>query len=262
MSSLSNLQLFPPKTTVSLGEAVALGKIAGARPVTLYGYNADIDTTAWEDLDTIGGTQVLQDTAAEVEIIAGGNAGDAHDGAGAKTFRLVYVDGSYVEQTLTMDLQGAAAVPTVVTNVLRVNDFRIMTGTPIAAVTLGKHADATPLLTVSAGEFYAKQACYTVPYGYKYVIDSISVSGTNGSAATKNFLKFQLVANYDEYTQAKAVQEFVFAELSVDVGGSALKPTVPFTFPAGVTARVRVTGDALTDNVVASAVVNGYIVPV
>lgn len=268
MALLNNLQLYPAKTTVSLGEATALGKIYGARPVTIYGYNPDIDTTGWEDLQSAGGTQSFPATAAAV-FIASAEAEDKHDGTGARTVRIVYVTDTFVEKTYTWTaMEGATPVttPTGYQDVYRINEARIMTygssGVSAGIIGIGDADNSPNYVTILAGENFAKTCSYTCPVDKKLVIESISVNGSNGSAATKNNLKFQLVANYDDYLEAKSTQEYVFAELGVNVGGQTYTPSVPFIFPAGVTARVRVSGDALTDNVVASACMRGYLVPV
>lgn len=254
------LQLYPAKTTVSLGEAVAIGKVYDARPVTIYGYNGAITGANAETVWPSGAAYAFAAAALNPEIDSA-SADDAAAGSGAKTVRIEYLDTTFAEKSLTISPVGTTDTATGATTFFRLNKLTVMTGAAAAGVISLRAAADTPVYgTIEAGFFESRQAVYTVPLGKKLLIDSLHVTSTAATAA-KAFCQFTVMANYDQYLQAKSTLYYPQFTLSATLGGSLLQPTSPMAFPAGVDVYVNVIGDALTDAAIVEAELRGLLVP-
>jgi len=169
---------------------VSRGQIAGHRALTVFGYNADIDTaeeTVWPD----GGIAPRPAAALQMKV-SSSDANDASAGTGARTVVVAGLDANYNEITEVVTLNGQTAVTTTA-SFLRVNSLTVATaGSGLAnagviyigtgVVTAGVPATIYNLIAV--GYNVTTSALYTVPANYTaYVlaggVTAAQVGGTN-----------------------------------------------------------------------------------
>jgi len=90
---------------------VARGQIAGHSVVTIFGYNADVDTT--EESVWMNGGTIPHPVSASVLKISSGNAADTSAGTGARSVFIAGVDENYNTVSETVTLNGQTEVNTV-----------------------------------------------------------------------------------------------------------------------------------------------------
>ena len=168
----ATLQTIADKTEFYLD--VARGLVTGMSPVNKFGRNQDVDAGT-EDLWAQGGLYV-EATAASVVNFVSSSAADAAAGTGARTISVTGLNGSNVEVTETLTLNGTTNVPTVNSYnfisrviVLTAGSGGANAGTIIGTATGG----GTPLLiSVAIGINQSQIGIYKVPAGKSaYIID-------------------------------------------------------------------------------------------
>jgi hypothetical protein len=124
-----------------------------------------------------------------------GGAQDNASGTGAKTIRIFYLDGSYVEKTTDVVLTGATPVNTSVSDIFRINTVRILDwGSGVSTYKAAGNIDvyhasaATVYSRILAGNTRSRNAIYTVPKDKTLYITSVTIGitkgGNTGIAAT------------------------------------------------------------------------------
>jgi hypothetical protein len=98
---------------------------------------------------------------------------------GAKVMYLEYLDGSYATKHELIKLNGTAVIPTVNTDIYRIQGLRVVgTGSnlkPVGAISL-RHLSNTPVYTyITAGFTRARNNAYTVPAGKTLYVTSFSL---------------------------------------------------------------------------------------
>jgi hypothetical protein len=119
-------------------------------------------------------------------------------GTGAYTVTVYYLTTGFVEKSITVTLNGQAAVA-VASDIYRVQNMRVLTcGTSGAAVGNLRLATATPLTYgyISATKTRQRQCVWTVPIGKTLYITSIAFSCAQQAAS--KYVRFTTRANYDE----------------------------------------------------------------
>jgi hypothetical protein len=169
---------------------VARGQIPGHRSVTVFGYNADVDTSI-ETVWPYGGILPFPATALQMSV-SSNNANDTSSGTGARTVYIEGLNASHAVVSETVTLAGLTAVTTV-NSYLHINQAY--------AATAGSGSSAAGTIyfgtgTVTAGvpttvydiiqfDYNARvTGSYTVPAGYTGYISqglfsSGQVSGSN-----------------------------------------------------------------------------------
>ena len=151
---------------------VSRGQIMGHRAVTLFGYNADVDTA--EETIWTGGGILTSPAAAGVLKVSSSSADDNSAGTGARTIVLMGLDANYNEISETITLNGQTAVNTV-KSFLRVNYLYVTTvgsgGTAAGTIYVGTGVvtagvPATIYGQIAVGDNASLMAHYTVPAGY------------------------------------------------------------------------------------------------
>lgn len=154
------------------GLQVSRGQIMGHRAVTIFGYNADVDTS--EETIWTGGGVLSRPAAAGVLKVSSSSTDDAAAGTGARTIVLNGLDANYNEISETIELNGQTAVNTT-KSFLRVQDLYVATtGSGLTAagiiyvgtgvVTAG--VPATIYGEIAIGNNASLMAHYTIPAGY------------------------------------------------------------------------------------------------
>ena len=175
-------------TNTDFFTAVTLGKVPWARRVFFSGNNPDIDPGSEpEDIWPYGGTFPFKTSGGQLEL-ASASANDAAAGTGARTVRLDCLSSQYVEYSEFVTMNGTTAVPTVRTDILRVNGATVMSagslGRNDGAITIRDVGGGTARATISTfveglsspGQSFLDQMLYTVPVGYTLLVYSVDVS--------------------------------------------------------------------------------------
>jgi len=169
---------------------VARGQIPGHRSVTVFGYNADVDTSI-ETVWPYGGILSFPATALQMSV-SSNNANDTSSGTGARTVYIEGLNASHAVVSETVTLAGLTAVTTV-------NSYLHINQAYVATAGSGSSAAGTIYFgtgTVTAGvpatvydiiqfDYNARvTGSYTVPAGYTGYISqglfsSGQVSGSN-----------------------------------------------------------------------------------
>jgi len=175
---------------------IAEGNISGHTPWTKTGYNPNVGTTQ-ETVWSYSTEYVFPAAAMQMEVVSSDNTQDKPGGTGALSVYMVYLDGNYIEHTETLTLNGTTAVPTVATDIYRVNNVRCASvgtgGKPVGNITLRGVGGGSTYSYMLAGYTRARNSVYTVPAGKTLFINSIMFSCAD---ATKG-VRFINQATYD-----------------------------------------------------------------
>lgn len=176
---------------------VSRGQIPWHTSITVFGYNADIDT-AEETIWPYGGLQPHPASALSMKV-SSDDANDTALGTGARTVFIEGLDANYNTVTETVTLSGLTAVQTV-NSYLRINDAYVAS----AGATNGAEGDIYfGTGTVTAGvpatvyeiikfDYNTRvTGHYTVPAGYTAFMDAGSI--TVGQTGTANAVSGRLV---------------------------------------------------------------------
>lgn len=169
---------------------VSRGQIMGHASFSVFGYNADLDTSeesVWPD----GGTIPHPTTASVLDIVSTSTDDDAA-GTGARTVFISGVDGNYNVVSETVILDGTTAVETV-NEYLYVNQFYVATagsgGANVGIITAKLSTTLYDL--IAAGYNQRTTAHYCVPAGYTgYIVTGVITTGqATGSTSVTAYLK-------------------------------------------------------------------------
>jgi len=177
---------------------IAEGNVSGHANFAKLGYNADVGLTE-EDIWTVGGTYAFPSTPMGMQIISS-SPNDTAAGTGLQSVRITYLDNTYAQATETITLSGTTAVPTVATNILRVNSIRVVTaGTDQKAagdINCTNTTGAVTYRSISTGYTRGRGAIYTVPLGKTLYITTIHVA--SGYTTAGKVVRWVGRANYDD----------------------------------------------------------------
>jgi hypothetical protein len=148
-------------------------------------------STAYTWPAAVGTMTIVSDSAEDDPVKADTNAG-----TGAHTVTVYYLDASYAEKTVTVSMNGVAAV-TVATDVFRVQNARVATaGTSLTAVgNISIVGGATTYGYISAGRTRMRQCTWTVPAGKTLFVTQIAFSCSDQAAS--KYARFTTKANFD-----------------------------------------------------------------
>jgi len=181
-------------TAKSYDLAVAQGEIAGVSCFSKFGQNSDVDNTR-EDIWEAGGDYTYPAAGGIQMQIVSTDIADNPASTGSWTVRVSYLDGSGLEATEDLTMDGQTPVLTVATDILRVNYLSVQTsGTNLLAegtITLESVGGAEEYCRITAGGNQSLTSVYTVPANKNLFLTQWSVS-TNEDAnadATEHYLR-------------------------------------------------------------------------
>lgn len=218
----------------------------GATPITMWYANTDY---TWPTV------------AQQMEVVSTDNAKDIPGGTGARTVCIHYLDGNYAEKHEIITLNGTTVVPTVATDIFRINSFRVLTtgtdGKNTGTISIRNLAD-TPVYSQIGPSMNRAMACfYTVPAGKSLVVQSISYS--SGFTAAGKVVRFINWATYDnmEKTRLTAGVQFIPYSNVVLMDASYFRSLEPNTvLPEKTDIKVTVQGEA---NAYCAVQLRGYL---
>lgn len=227
---------FTAGTPVAAGDCVLLDK-AGASPE--WGYVTGVAETT---LTVAGGFSGGGSAAGR-----GYHVVDKSAATGAQAVLISYLNASYAQDTEIVILNGTTAVPTVQSDLFRINGFRVVAAGSgaVAAGNLSlRETDDSPVYSyITAGFTRARNSAYTVPAG-----KTLYVNEWNAGAATGNDSKVQtarLFLKFNREPDTGFVTQSIFytgMELLVSNGVAVVQCQLPGAFPAQTDIKVSALG--------------------
>lgn len=214
-----------------------LNRIGGHSRIALYGHHPS-PITAGADVWEGSGAYPFQAAATKLEILSA-SANDTAAGTGARAFTLNGLDANYnvISEVLTMN--GTTPVQTV-NSYLRVNGLLIASGgsgqVNAGDVTLRVTGAGATQAIARAGYGYAKQAIYTVPLGFTFLVTDLlfECGGTGtGSVIQFSFTRMNAVNGTIQTTNEYLAGPLFPVQRSVIVGALVPQQTT-------LTTRVKV----------------------
>jgi len=182
--------------------------------------------------------------------------------AGAQAVKVDYLDGSYVEHTEIIKLNGTTEVPTVNLNYFRINSFRVIAAgvnaKPTGALSIREIDNAPVFSYITAGFTRARNCQYTVPLGKTLYITGFAagygVSGVTKVEYGRIYLKINREPSTGFLTDSLffMVGEIISSADTIDVGIE-----IPNMIPAKT--DIKVSGVASAAGV-AIVTLRGYLV--
>lgn len=174
----------------------------GARVVSIFGHNSDVDITTTPETIWGQGGLLVPPTAARIHAIVSSSVNDASGGTGARTVKISGVDTNWAEISETVTLNGTTSVNT--TNSYRfINEMRVLTagsgGASAGNITATAATDSTVTSLIATGQTLSFVAAYAVPAGFTAFV-SCYHSSTMKNVATGATGRMHLMAKGENDT--------------------------------------------------------------
>lgn len=199
--------------------SIAEGYIPDHELWTKNGYNPAL-SSGEETLWAAGGDYVFPTAAMQMEVVSSSTA-DTSNGTGARIVQINYLNSTFAEKVENVTLNGTTAVPTVATDIYRVNNFRVRTvgtGNKNAGDIDIRHIDDTPIYSrIATGINRAINCVYTIPKDKCLYIYNILISA--GANVANRPVRVITQATYDNIA-AERVSFFMPYTNVVIVDGS------------------------------------------
>ena len=222
---------------------IAEGNIPGHQAFRVIGYNGDVGSTQ-EDLWEAGGLYVFPTGGIQMEVI--GNAADAAAGTGVQQVEIHYLDTSYEPQSEIVTMNGATAVPTVATNIFRVQQFHSVRvgsgGAAAGAISLRATADTPIYSQIGIGGNVALTGVWTVPKNKTAFITAWQVGAAGGNKDAR-FLLRMTSSIYGEISPGIMKAHDVIV---VEDGSVSIQFTMPIRVPSTADIKLSVVSAAQT----------------
>lgn len=226
---------------------VARGQISWHIPITVFGYNPDIDTT--EETIWPGGGIITHPSAALQWKVSSANANDTSAGTGARTVFIDGLDANYNQATETVTLNGQTAVLTS-NSYLRINSAYVATaGSSNGAegniyfgtgtVTAGVPATIWQIILFDYNS--TTTGHYTVPAGYTAYMDAGQISA--GQPSGSNQVTGRLLASGVNNIRRTA------ALVALNNGTATYDFFIPISFPEKTDIEAAAVGSAANNAV-------------
>lgn len=224
---------------------VARGLITGQISVNKFGRNPDVDVGT-EDIWSQGGTWVAP-TAARVHNLASTSANDTAAGTGARTLTVNGLNGSYVDTTETITLNGVANVATANSYVI-IHRMIVQTAgsveSNVGTITATAVTDGTISAAIVIGKNQTQVAIYQIPAGYTGYLSQY-YGGFQGGAGAACFIEL--------FGKAFGGVYALKGTLTLRVDGSSFDVRSyksPLKFTEKSIIKLTATSDAVNSNVV------------
>jgi hypothetical protein len=226
---------------------VARGQISWHIPVTVFGFNPDIDTT--EETVWPGGGIISHPSAAIQWKVSSSSANDTSAGTGARTVFINGLDANYNQVTETVTLNGQTAVLTT-NSLLRINSAYVATaGSSNSAegsiyfgtgtVTAGVPATVWQIILFDYNSTVTGH--YTVPAGYTAYMDAGQISAGQATGSTQ--ITGRLLASGTNNIRTTA------ALVTLNNGTATYDFFVPISFPEKTDIEAAAVGGAANNSV-------------
>jgi hypothetical protein len=225
----------------------------------IQGYNADVDSSAWEDLTSVGGTyNALSSSGEHIHLVSNSAEDDPDKGAGvpgtgAHSVKIFYIDADGYLQSETIAMNGAAAVISVATNIAFLNGAYVVdsgTGKCAAGTILIKNAAETLTIgQIGPGESQAFLGIYKVPKGYIFDVTGRKFSSyISGSGISLSYTRL-LIENWNRIAGTLVTTNSEHYYEAVYGSEAAIDLLAPIPIPEGKVLRLQAKGTA-DDNLV------------
>jgi hypothetical protein len=280
------MEVVSTNNTADIGTIIHSGTLTGGSATTIVDTGADF--TAGTPV-AVGDTVILNKSASppefgKVTAVAattltvangfsrgqGGAAGKTYQvldysaTTGAQAVQIGYLDGDYVNDSEIVILNGTTVVPTVQSNLYRINGFRVVaagsSGVAAGTISLRNLADTPIYNAIAAGATYSRCSQYTVAAGYSLYITDVTFSfgyAANQTHYCRLFLKARQMTqrNGDLFR----TQEIFYPYSEIVAANSAQQ--VSFTVPTkfGEKVDLKVSGISSVASGAASVVIRGWL---
>lgn len=220
---------FTAGTPVAVGDCIILDK-AGTIPE--YGWVTGVAATTL----TVSGGFSKGGTGAS----RGYHIIDTSATAGAHAVRIGYLTTGFAEKAEIGILNGTTVVPTVNTDIYRINSFRMIAAgankKPTGNLSLRNLADTPIYSYITAGYTRARNIAYTVPYGKQLLINGFVVSYGYSTNQT-HYCRVYTRATYNDGFITDSIF-YPYTDIVVSNSSQEVKLDQPTKFPAGVDIKV------------------------
>lgn len=238
---------------------IARGEDSKRTPRTISGFNLDIDN-AWETLWPVGGIYAYPAAGMQMEVLSS-SGNDAPANTGVQQVVIQYLDTNYVEQIEVLATNGVGVVPTVATNILRINNFSAgvigTNGSAVGNITLRGFGGGAVYSYIIAGETRSKQAVCTIPDGKRLYLIDWALSACAPSAG--HYARIRWMSSFDFCTGApqtflSSLCEFILQDSTFRVSAGNGTLMMPMSFPERTDIQIQ----AISDNASANAIVSTW----
>jgi len=220
-------------------QALAEGDIPNHEVFTKNGYNGALSSTE-QTLWAVGGDYVVPSSAMQMEVVSS-DVNDTGAGTGAQSVEIHYLDNTYAEKSEIITLSGTVAVPTVATNILRINTFRVKTvgtgGKNAGNIDVRNLADTPIYSRIAIGINRAINCTYTVPAGKALYICNLLFSA--GSNVANRPVKFITKATYDNISKTVVNFYIPYTNVIITDGSVDVPIECPTKFPATTNIKIN-----------------------
>ena len=240
-------------------QAIAEGDVTNHLSWSKIG-SSPASTTAESLLWNPGIDYIWPAVAQQMEIVSSSANDIDVTGSGARTILISYLTADFTEKSETIALNGTTPVPTVATDIYRINSMIVLTaGTGLKAagnISLRNLADTPIYEQIAMGGTAAKTIIYTVPKNKVLFITSLTFSA--GANATGKRVTFTTRGTYDPIRKTLPTTRIFYPYTETSIVDSAPVVTLdsPSRFPTGTDLKISVQGES---GVVCTAMARGWI---
>lgn len=224
--------------------AIAEGLITGTRSIYILGFDGDVDDIR-EDVWPVGGVYTFPQVPQRM-IIYSSSANDMVSGTGARTVEIDYLDSNYDSHSELIYLSGTAQVATQATDILRVNDFHVMSAgsnsAPVGNISLTSISTTGTYGYLEAGYNASRVAVYTVPRNMYFYIEEWAI-GVGGGVSSK-YAEFSLRTTTTH--EGERTTDVFHSKSSIVVQGASL--LMPFIVPIKCLPRTDIKVSAISES--------------
>ncbi len=220
---------------------IAEGNVPNHFSHSSFGRGFNINNTEvplWE----VGGAYIFPSAPQQMKVVSS-SPSDGAGGVGARHVEIHYLDTSYAEHDELVTLNGTAAVNTVATNILRINDFHVTDAgsskSAVGNIDIKNLAGTETYSRIAATRNASLQAIWTVPEGMTLYITSWKC-GAFQSSGKISFIMLRTTSDNDAVLHPGL---FMHKDIVSLYNNHAVVPfAAPIKVPAG--ADITITGVA------------------
>lgn len=237
--------------------ALAEGDIPGHSQWEKIGFTPTM-TTAESVIWSKAGAYVYPASGIQMAVVSSNNTADIPGGAGATQVTIEYLDINFVTKWTTVLLSGTTPVNTSVSDIYRINSFRVTqtgaNGRPTGNISLTSVGGGTTYSYITALYTRARNSCYCVPAGKTlYIVQA--TFGYGYSVNQTHYARLWLRANQNQGAKVSGIF-YPFAEVTSQSGTVPIIFESPLKFVEKVDIQV---GGLATTSGIANCVLRGWL---